>query len=238
MGTTFSISLPMQRISQHALDAISGSAAFDHCANPAVSSRMSHDLVRSSQKDSSQKNESSKSTVKIRQSITQYSTDNLLPLLQNVPGLTDTGGGPLRHDIDTDVRPTPGRSKQLLPPILHQPPSVALMASKRSSGDDLTNKTILDDAEKYHILVVDDSPLNLKMLSKLLKSKGHDVDVADNGQQGIDKVKQEADAGRNYDVILMDFVMPVMDGPTATRAIRAMDVKSPIFGLTGNLQTP
>jgi two-component system, OmpR family, response regulator ResD len=32
----------------------------------------------------------------------------------------------------------------------------------------------------------------------------------------------------------MDFVMPVMDGPTATRAIRAMHISTPIFGLTGN----
>ena len=56
------------------------------------------------------------------------------------------------------------------------------------------------------------------------------------GGRGCGPAGQEADAGRNYDVILMDFVMPVMDGPTATRAIRAMDVKSPIFGLTGNLR--
>ena len=230
MGTTFSISLPMQRISQHALDAISRNPAFGRYANPAVSSRISHDLVRSSQKNPLQNDESSKS-MKSRLSIRRYSTDNLLPLLQNVPGVTDAGGGPLRHDIKTDVRPTAERSP------LHEPPSMAWMASSRSLGDELINQTILDDAEKYHILVVDDSPLNRKMLCKLLKSRGHVIEEAADGQQCVDKVKQEADAGRNYDVILMDFVMPVMDGPTATRAIRAMDVKSPIFGLTGNQRT-
>ena len=51
----------------------------------------------------------------------------------------------------------------------------------------------------------------------------------------IDKVKQEADTGRTYDVILMDFVMPVMDGPSATRAIRSLDIRTPIFGLTGRV---
>ena len=72
------------------------------------------------------------------------------------------------------------------------------------------------------------------MLSKLLKSKGHTIEEAADGQIAIDNVKQAKDSGRNYDVILMDFVMPVCDGPTATRTIRAMDIKTPIFGVTGN----
>ena len=63
----------------------------------------------------------------------------------------------------------------------------------------------------------------------------HSIEEAADGQIAVDKVQHELDAGRNYDVILMDFVMPVMDGPTATRAIRAMGVTSPIFGLTGNV---
>ena len=242
MGTTFSISLPMQRISQNALDTISNNPAFGHYANPAMNRRMSHDLVRSSQKNPSQKNLYLKPTDP-QESKTRDSTDNLPPLLHNGPGLTASltvaGGGAFCRDVDLDITATAERSTELQTPI-SQPPSVAMIASSRSSctsGDVSTNQTILDDAEKYHILVVDDSPLNRKMLSKLLKSKGHAIDVADNGQQGVDKVKQEADAGRNYDVILMDFVMPVMDGPTATRAIRAMRIRTPIFGLTGNLRT-
>ena len=106
---------------------------------------------------------------------------------------------------------------------------------------DINNRVVsldvvrVDDSEKCRILVVDDSPLNRKMLSKLLKSKGYNIEEAADGQIAVDKIKQEADAGRSYDVILMDFVMPVMDGPAATRAIRAMGILTPIFGLTGRL---
>ena len=76
------------------------------------------------------------------------------------------------------------------------------------------------------------------MLSKLLKSKGHYIEESDDGEMAVAKVKDEADAGRHYDVILMDFVMPVMDGPTATRVIRTMDIRTPIFGLTGGRDKP
>ena len=158
-------------------------------------------------------------------------------MLQSGPSLTDAGGGTLCHDIDTSNRPTADVSTHSQPP-LQQPPSVGLLASRRSYntlGDDFNKRMITDDIEKYRILLVEDSPLNRKMLSKLLKSKGHAIEEAADGQKGVDIVKQAADAGRNFDVILMDFVMPVMDGPTATRAIRAMHIRTPIFGLTGSL---
>ena len=104
----------------------------------------------------------------------------------------------------------------------------------RCSDDDDDDDDDDDTAVHYRVLVVDDSPLNRKMLSKLLKSKGYNIEEAADGQIAVDKVKLEADAGRHYDVILMDFLMPVMDGPAATRAIRAMRIRTPIFGLTGS----
>ena len=66
---------------------------------------------------------------------------------------------------------------------------------------------------------------------------GHTCEEAEDGYGAIEKVKEKlalAPGGRSYDAILMDFVMPNMDGPTATKEIRAMGYTAPIFGVTGN----
>jgi CheY-like chemotaxis protein len=66
-----------------------------------------------------------------------------------------------------------------------------------------------------HILLVEDSGDNQLLIRSYLKHTGHRLDVADHGAIALEKVKHG-----HYDVILMDMQMPVMDGYTATRAIR------------------
>lgn len=70
-----------------------------------------------------------------------------------------------------------------------------------------------------HILVVDDIEVNRMILVKILDALGATCDIAENGQEAVDKfiVSQPGD----YDIILMDVQMPVLDGYGATRAIRA-----------------
>ena len=89
------------------------------------------------------------------------------------------------------------------------------------------------------LLVVDDSSLNRKMLLKCLRAAGHVCTEAGDGLEAIQAVKKRIGhstgcEGKPFDAILMDFVMPNMDGPTATKEIRALGYTAPIFGLTGN----
>ena len=91
----------------------------------------------------------------------------------------------------------------------------------------------------FDILVVDDSRLNRKMLIKFLQKDGHSCTEAEDGLEAIERVKGRIDFangghGKPYDAILMDFIMPNMDGPTAVKTIRSMGYVAPIFGLTGN----
>ena len=86
------------------------------------------------------------------------------------------------------------------------------------------------DKKKLHILLVEDKELNRKVLSLMLKGLGHDVGIAVNGKDALDKYEP-----RKYDLILMDIQMPVMDGVTAAGKLREMySDLPPIVGLSAN----
>ncbi len=79
------------------------------------------------------------------------------------------------------------------------------------------------------VLMVEDYPINVRIASRFLERWQVSVDVAENGQIALDKYT----AGQ-YDLILMDIQMPVMDGLHATRAIRLSDPRIPIVALTAS----
>ena len=86
------------------------------------------------------------------------------------------------------------------------------------SKDDGTLPTMpLNWSEVKPILLVEDNDLNQIIAKKLLEKKGLQVDVANNGQEAIEKLQTG-----DYELILMDIQMPVMDGVTATKEIRKM----------------
>lgn len=86
-----------------------------------------------------------------------------------------------------------------------------------------------DEAEQFRILIVEDNPTNQKVLTMVLNQLGHDSVCVDDGKQGVDIMQQA-----NFDLILMDLHMPVMDGYEATRRIRENGHDLPIIALTAD----
>jgi len=82
---------------------------------------------------------------------------------------------------------------------------------------------------EYKILVVEDNLINQKYLLRLLDKWSFRYDVANNGLESIQLCKKS-----EYDIILMDIQMPIMDGYEATKEIRLNDIKTPIVALTAS----
>ena len=89
--------------------------------------------------------------------------------------------------------------------------------------------------DKLSILLVEDNVLNQRIVTFSLKKFNHDVTIANNGVEAIEKFKEG-----KYDVILMDIMMPEMDGLEATVKIRELEnslnnnPRTPIIALTAN----
>ena len=104
----------------------------------------------------------------------------------------------------------------------------AAVPADASKGDGSTT------IKPLNILLVEDNPDNRLLINAYLKKLPYEVDEAENGQIAVDKFQQ-----LEYDIVLMDVQMPIMDGHTATRSIRAWEednnkTKTPIISLTAH----
>ncbi len=112
---------------------------------------------------------------------------------------------------------------------------VATISESNTSKDKLTKteKTLangsVENLRGKHVLVVDDSEENQILLRFYLTKAGIEVQSAANGAMGVEKALKD-----DFDLILMDIQMPIMDGYTATKTLRAAGYNKPIIALTAN----
>ncbi len=107
----------------------------------------------------------------------------------------------------------------------------AVMHGDEAGGRPLITRHLIQESRRQlDILLVEDNPVNQQVAATMLRKRGHQVEIADNGRRAVDAVR----TGR-YDLVLMDVQMPVLDGLAATRAIRALpNGRLPIIAMTAH----
>ena len=86
------------------------------------------------------------------------------------------------------------------------------------------------NSTKKRILIVDDNKLNIKVATRLLSDLPYEIDECYNGKECLEKLKSNS-----YDLILMDIMMPEMDGETTIKELRnSSDFKTPVIALTAD----
>lgn len=116
---------------------------------------------------------------------------------------------------------------------------IPCVIDKNASQKREEKDAVIDNLSGLNILVVEDNKINAEIAEYILKKSGAEVTLANNGKEAVD-VFAETDENY-YDIILMDVMMPVMNGYEATRNIRKLHRKDakkiPIIAMTANAFT-
>ena len=119
--------------------------------------------------------------------------------------------------------------------VIRVPFKIDLDADKREEQKDVSEKSI----KGLHILLAEDNELNMEIAEFILQNEGADVTKAWNGQEAVELFEKSRIG--EFDVILMDIMMPVMNGYETTKMIRSLDREDakaiPIIAMTANAFT-
>lgn len=161
-----------------------------------------------------------------------------LKKLDSRPQLEDTNSvllGINNHSASFNLDPSP-RKNLIRSDRYFGTPEGPITQSKQEIN---LSKTETKSDQKKTILVVDDSPYMIKIVTNFLSDKIYNIYIADNGQAAIDTVRSLHATNKGPDLVVMDIQMPIMDGYEATKQLKELMKKKelpeiPIIALTAN----
>lgn len=106
-----------------------------------------------------------------------------------------------------------------------------LNAPVETNGDTQRGHLERPEGSPFHVLLVEDDNVCIKLCQKFLMKYGCTVQVVTDGLSAVDVVGKV-----KFDLVLMDIVMPNLDGASATAIIRNFDSQTPIIAMTGNIE--
>ncbi|MDB6125280.1 MAG: hybrid sensor histidine kinase/response regulator [Pedosphaera sp.] len=138
-------------------------------------------------------------------------------------GLAMVYGVMERHDgkLEIDSEPGRGTTIQMIFPLREQSPDGKLKEVEASNPAPL------------QILCIDDEPLLRELVKEILECDGHQVQVADSGQTGLDAFQRAMQRGRPFDVVITDLGMPYLDGREVAKRLKMDSPTTPVIMLTG-----
>jgi signal transduction histidine kinase/DNA-binding response OmpR family regulator len=125
------------------------------------------------------------------------------------------------HDAEIQVKSKEGRGSEFF----------FVFNYKKAKSTEIKDKTFSDEKlQKLKILLCEDNFLNQKLVTSVIHNFGFELDIAENGEAGIELLSKN-----NYDLVLMDLQMPVKDGYQTTDYIRnEMNLTIPIIAMTAH----
>ncbi len=126
--------------------------------------------------------------------------------------------------------------KPITASMLYDAVAEALAGSVSQTLPEQTSPPAAQPLLGMRLLVVEDNIINQQVAQEMLTNEGAAIDLAENGELGVEAVHRAIACGQCYDAVLMDIQMPVMDGYTATRLLRqdAALARLPIIAMTAN----
>ena len=127
---------------------------------------------------------------------------------------------PVRPAATAEAPATPGRSLTGAAPADHEPSDQELAQYPLPNHEQPDREPPSVD-RPGRVLVVDDTAINRKLLASAVAQLGHEVQTAENGHRALEMLRAAEDGPRGFDIVLLDLLMPVLDGYATLAEIKA-----------------